>query len=187
MTVISLGEKMKNLIFVVLLVIAGIAGYDYINKPVDIVDSEKEAVTAVVEKNSVKETVAVDEVVTPESESSVNLMTPADMSEEAQAEMYSFMMEYNKCMMQNKPEYHQLDVRTEDIAAKTFDECAPNLDDLKAVLAANGVNEGLQEGMVKTLQQRASRKLMSAIMQSKAAKMSAGTAAIPAPEMPVTP
>ncbi len=127
----------------------------------------------------------VEEVATTAIVDEDNLTTPADMPAEAQTEMYGFIMEYNKCMMQNRAEYHQLDIRTEDAASITFDECAPILDNLKAVLAANSVNKGLQKGMAKTLQQRAARKLMTAIMQAKAAKMAAGASA--APVVPATP
>ena len=167
---------MKNLIFIVLIAVVGIAGYDFMNKPAENVEPIAEVVTetaeAVTTAQSVEEAIIADED---------NLKTPADMSEEAQSEMYGFMMEYNKCMMKNRAEYHQDDIKIEDAAGITFEECAPLLDSLKGVLAANGVNRGLQEGMAKTLSQRASRKLMSTIMQSKAAaSMSAP------PVMPVT-
>lgn len=183
---------MKNLIFVVLIAVAGFTGYNFMNGPA-------ESVEPIATQTEVKESVAGSTVdvdmsdelqteVTENTEAAVadesNLKTPADMSAEAQTEMYGFMMEYNKCMMQNRPEYHQDDARTEEIASKTFDECAPITDSLKAVLATNGVNKGLQEGMAKTLQQRASRKLMTAIMQAKAARMATGASA--APVMPVT-
>lgn len=171
---------MKNLIFIVLIAVAGIAGYNFINKPaanVEPVAEQTEAVVKAVEVTASTEVTLEEAVIADEG----NLMTPADMSEEAQAKMYGFMMEYNKCMMKNRAEYHQSDIKIEDAAAITFDECAPTLDSLKAVLATNGVNKGLQEGMVKTLEQRAARKLMSAIMQSKAAaNMSAP------PVMPLT-
>lgn len=166
---------MKNLIFVVLIAIAGIAGYDFMNKPAENVEPIATETTEVITEQSVEKAVKADEN---------NLKTPADMSEEAQAEMYGFMMGYNKCMMTNRAEYHESNIAIEEAAGLTFEECAPILDSLKAVLAANGVNRGLQEGMSKTLAQRASRKLMSAIMQSKAAASMKSTSA--APVAPIT-
>ncbi|NQY26465.1 MAG: hypothetical protein HRT92_04730 [Piscirickettsiaceae bacterium] len=162
---------MKNLIFVVLIAVIAFAGYDFINKPAE--NEETIAVQAETTESAVEDTAAT--VISDEN----NLKTPADMSDEAQTEMYGFMMGYNKCMMKNRPEYHQVGSKVEEIASKTFDECAPILDGLKAVLAANDVNKGLQEGMAKTLQQRASRKLMTAIMQSQAAQMTADASAMP--------
>jgi len=173
---------MKSLVFIVLLVLAGIAGYNFINKP-----TESVATVAVVEElavveddtamskneeaSSVEETIS-EETVTPASDGT-NMITPADMSEEAQHEMYTLMMEYNKCMMQDKPEYHQENVRAEDIAGQTLAACEPSLDSLKLVLETNQVNADLSEGMVKTVRQRSVRKLMSAVMQSQAATLMA--------------
>ena len=177
---------MKNLIFIVLIAVAGIAGYNFINKPaanVEPVTVQTEAIVNAAEDTDTEASAeaTLEEAVTADEG---NLMTPADMSEEAQTEMYGFMMEYNKCMMTNRAEYHQNDITVEDAAGITFEECAPTLDSLKAVLATNGVNKGLQEGMVKTLEQRASRKLMSAIMQSKAAASMSAPPVMPAVTTP---
>lgn len=173
---------MKSLVFIVLLVLAGIAGYNFINQTTENVDvvalveevavvEDDTAMSKNEEPSSADETVS-EETVTPVSDGT-NMITPADMSEEAQHEMYTLMMAYNKCMMQDKPEYHQENVRAEDIAGETLAACEPSLDSLKAVLEANDVNADLREGMVKTVRQRSVRKLMSAVMQSQAATLMA--------------
>ena len=146
---------MKNIVFVVLLIAVIASGYAYINKTndqVDVVSSETEVMTA---------SVAVE---------TDNLVTPSDMSEEAQREMYSAIAEYNKCMLQNRLEYHQQGVQVANIADKTLQICEPHLDDLAAVLEKNNVNLGLKENMVKTMRSRAVRKLMAAVMQSMASQ-----------------
>ncbi|MDO7667156.1 MAG: hypothetical protein MUQ39_02095 [Pseudomonadota bacterium] len=176
---------MKSLVFIVLLVLAGIAGYNFINKPIENVET-------VVVVDEVKVKVANNEVATADETSvegtvteetgDTNMITPTDMSEEAQHEMYSSMMAYNKCMMLNRPEYHQPNIRAEDIAGQTLAACEPNLDALRVVLEANNVNSGLTDGMLKTVRQKSTRKLMSTVMQSQAAQMMANEeVAIPAP------
>ncbi|PCJ31692.1 MAG: hypothetical protein COA90_05330 [Gammaproteobacteria bacterium] len=179
MNILVLGVEMKNLIFVIVLVVAGIGVYNLVNKPVDetnIVEVEAVDVeTSEAKKGEIETTEAEDE----------NLKTPADMSEEGQTEMYGFMMEYNKCMMENKVAYHQADVNTEQVAGETLDGCEPHLGNLKEVLVKNEVNENLREGMVITLRQRAARKLMSRIMQTQAATLMAADAnPLAAPTMP---
>jgi len=175
---------MKSLVFIVLLVLAGIAGYNFINKPTESVETvaiiDDVATPAINEESTSADESSPEETVIPLSDGT-NMITPADMSEKAQQEMYASMMNYNKCMMQDKPEYHQPNMRAEDIAGKTLAACEPNLDTLKAVLEANNVNADLREGMVKTLRQRSTRKLMSAVMQSQAAQMMADEAPIPTP------
>lgn len=149
---------MKNIVFVVLLIAVIASGYAYINKTndqVDVVSSETEVMTA---------SVAVE---------TDNLVTPSDMSEEAQREMYSAIAEYNKCMLQNRLEYHQQGVQVANIADKTLQICEPHLDDLAAVLEKNNVNLGLKENMVKTMRSKAVRKLMAAVMQSMASQAAA--------------
>ncbi|MDO7597604.1 MAG: hypothetical protein MUQ51_00170 [Pseudomonadota bacterium] len=176
---------MKSLVFIVLLVLAGIAGYNFINKPIENVET-------VVVVDEVKVKVANNEVATADETSvegtvteetgDTNMITPTDMSEEAQHKMYSAMMAYNKCMMLNRPEYHQPNIRAEDIAGQTLAACEPNLDALRVVLEANNVNSGLTDGMLKTVRQKSTRKLMSTVMQSQAAQMMANEeVAIPAP------
>ncbi len=177
---------MKNLIFIVLLAVVAIAGYSYVNQ-------QKETDVVATAAEEVSNDVVIDEstTATEVKDEDINLITPADMTEEAQAEMYKNIMEYNKCMLQNRLEYHQQGVRTEDVADKTLTACEPHLDELKATLTANNVNSDLREGMVKTMRQRAARKLMSTIMQSMAGQAAAaanvptGTVTLPVEPAPV--
>jgi hypothetical protein len=189
---------MKSLVFIVLIVLAGIAGYNFINKPTEAVPP-----TAVVEEATPVTEPAQNEAASSEVESSAdvestpnvennteesaavetdtsNTTTPADMPEEAQHEMYKAMMDYNKCMMQDKPEYHDDKTSLEAVAGKTLAECEPNLDTLKSVLEKNNVNAGLTEGMAKTVRQRTVRKLMSAVMQAQATTLMSHEAETPA-------
>ncbi|MFT7414516.1 MAG: hypothetical protein ACI9FO_001175 [Methylophagaceae bacterium] len=174
---------MKSLVFIVLLVLAGIAGYNFINKPTENIEAvtivEDDTTSAKIEEPSTDES-APEETDIPVSDGT-NMTTPADMSEQAQQEMYASIMAYRKCMMQDKLEYHQPNVRAESIAAETLATCEPNLDALKVVLEANNVNFGLREGMVKTIRQRSTRKLMSAVMQSQAAQLMATEEVIATP------
>lgn len=167
---------MKSLVFIVLLILAGIVGYNFINKPTESAEAvavvEDVTTPAQNEAPSSTEETTAEETITPISDGT-NMITPADMSEEAQQEMHALMMDYNKCMMQDRPEYHQENIRVEDIAGKTLAACESHLDALKAVLAANNVNADLREGMIKTVRQRSTRKLMSAVMQTQAARMMA--------------
>jgi hypothetical protein len=108
-----------------------------------------------------------------------NMVTPADMPEAAQTEMYSAITEYNKCMMQNRLEYHQEGAQVAQVADKTLQACEPHLVTLGEVLAANNVNEGISKNMVGTMRSRAARKLMSAVMQSMAGQAAAAANAKP--------
>ncbi len=102
-----------------------------------------------------------------------NLMTPGDMTEEAQTEMYAAVTDYNKCMMQNRLEYHQKGISVAGVADKTLQACEPHLVTLEEVLTTNNVNEGLTKTMVGKLRSKAARKLMSAVMQSMAGQAAA--------------
>lgn len=167
---------MKSLVFIVLLVLAGIAGYNFINKPVKKAEPTavvEEVITSEIQEAPANKEEIISEEVTIETAGDENTITPSDMPEEAQQAMFTSMVEYNKCMMLNRPEYHQENARTEDLAGKTLEICEPKLDALKAVLAANNVNADLREGMVKTVRQRSTRKLMSAVMQSQAREIMA--------------
>ena len=108
-----------------------------------------------------------------------NLMTPADMPEAAQTEMYSALGEYNKCMMTNRLEYHQQGIKIANVADKTLQACEPHLDTLAEVLAENNVNEGLSKNMVHTMRSRAARRLLAAVMQSVAGQAAAAANARP--------
>jgi len=182
---------MKNLVLVVLLVVVAIAGYDFMNKTADETDVP---VVEVTETEVIEEVVtATDDAVAEEivmgeeavTEESISMITPADMSEEAQSEMYDSIMEYNKCMMQNRLEYHQQGNNAEQVANKTMAACENHLDTLAATLLANNVNEDLRKGMVMTMRKRAARKLMSAVTQSLAGQAAAAAnAVVPAPVTP---
>jgi hypothetical protein len=102
-----------------------------------------------------------------------NLVTPTDMSEAAQQEMYAAMTDYNKCMMKNRLEYHQKGTQVVDVADKTLQACEPHLDTLAAVLAANNVDDGLRQSMVSRLRSKSATKLMAAVMQSMAGQAAA--------------
>jgi len=175
---------MKSLVFIVLLVLAGIAGYNFINKPTESVETVAVAEDVITpaknEGPSSTDESNPEETVTPVSDGT-NMTTPADMSEQAQHEMYASMMDYNKCMLQDRPEYHQENTRVEDIAGKTLAACESNLDTLKEILESNHVNVDLSEGMVKTVRQRSTRKLMGAVMQSQAASLMSHQAPVATP------
>ena len=109
-----------------------------------------------------------------------NMITPTDMSEEAQSEMFGSIMGYNQCMMQNRLEYHQAGIQVASVADKTLQICEPHLDTLREILTVNNVNEGLRDTMVSTMRSRAARKLRAAVMQSMAGQAAAASNAKPA-------
>ena len=96
------------------------------------------------------------------------LIAPADMPQDAQDAMYAVIFEYNKCMMQNRLEYHKQGVSAAVVAEKTLYACDTHLDDLMVILEDNHVTESLRIGMVKTIRTRGARKLMSNVMQTMA-------------------
>jgi len=149
------------------------------NKP-----SETDAVPAEVSQDDMSSKLDASEQELTKEDENISMITPADMSEEAQKEMYAKIIDYNKCMMKNRTEYHEPGVRPETVADKTLKACDARLDELKVVLATNNVNHDLSEGMAKTIRQRAARKLMSNIMT-----LMAGEASVVnnAPAAPVTP
>ncbi|MDH5357355.1 MAG: hypothetical protein OEW63_01850 [Gammaproteobacteria bacterium] len=108
-----------------------------------------------------------------------SMITQADMPEEAQTQMYAAITEYNKCMMQNRLEYHQQGAKVATVADKTLQACEPHLTTLRDVLVANNVNEGITETMVATMRSRAARQLMAAVMQSMAGQAAAAANAAP--------
>ena len=124
--------------------------------------------------SSVNEEVAVPvEVVEVEGTQGVSMITPADMSDQAQTDMFTAIGDYNKCMMQNRLEYHQQGINIPEIADKTLTACEPQLDKLDGVLVENNVNKGLRINLINTMRSRAARKLMSAMMQSMAGQAAA--------------
>ena len=175
---------MKNLILIVLLVVAGIAGYNFVNTSTDdaVVETTTEVDTAV--SNDEATAAPEAEAVTTDSTESMN--SPSEMPEKEQDKMFHAMADYNKCMMQNRLEYQQQgNLRAETMAEKTLFACDPLLDDLKAILVANNINPALREGMVRKMRSRAARKLIGSLMQSMAGQAMAaeniapGTVALP--------
>lgn len=172
---------MRSLVLIVLLALAGIVGYSFINKPAEKVTNEvigEESITEEVatpvkseESSSANESASVETAALEADDA--NTITPADMPEEARHQMFASMVDYNKCMMHDKPEYHQADLDVKDVAGKTMESCESKLVTLKAILEANHVNSGLRDGMIRTVRQRAIRKFMAALMQSQAADLMA--------------
>jgi len=111
-----------------------------------------------------------------------NLITPRDIPDAAQTDMYAAIMDYNQCMMTNRLEYHQQGVQIVNVADKTLQACEPHLDTLDKVLSDNNVNEGLSKNMVNTMRSRAAQKLMAAVMQSVAGQAAAAANAKPVAE-----
>jgi len=186
---VILGVKMKNLIFVVLLVVVAIAGYTIINKPNENVENMATSVAPSAEKTSQvnnEATVANTDV------QEANPITPADLSEAAQKEMYAKIFDYQKCMLKQRLEYAKEHVKMTDMVNKTISACEPRLDELATVLADNHVNEGLRKKMVHTMRSKAARKLMSNMMKSMATQaaaasgVSVGPVPVPAAPAPVT-
>lgn len=156
---------MKNLVLVILLAVAVAAGYFFSTNGDEQVE---DASSSTVEENVIADGVENDMPIAEES-----MITPADIPEEAQSAMYGTITDYNKCMMQNRLEYHQKGIKVANVADKTLQACEPHLDELTAVLVANNVNAGLTKNMANTMRSRAARKLMSAVMQSMAGQAAA--------------
>ncbi|PHS68995.1 MAG: hypothetical protein COB23_07715 [Methylophaga sp.] len=158
---------MKKVVFIVLLAAVITAGYFFINKA-------DEEVSAVPEStNTSTDTSPAVEADDNTSAPADSMITPVDMSEEAQTEMYNTINDYNQCMMKNRLEYHQQGIKVANVADKTLAACEPHLDSLAEVLLRNNVNEGLSKKMVHTMRSRAARRLMSAVMQSMAGQAAA--------------
>lgn len=138
---------MKKVVFIVLLIALIAAGYFFIYKA-----NEQTGALSTTEES---------------------MITPVDMPEEAQHEMYTAIADYNKCMMQNRLAYHQQGISVANVADKTLQICEPHIEQLKAVLESNQVNVGLKEKMANTMRSRAVRKLMGAVMQSMSGQAAA--------------
>lgn len=179
---------MKNLILIVLLVIAGIAGYNFVNTSTDdnVVEIATEVATTASNEEAVSKLESSEKTEETATGENLNMNSPADMPKEEQTKMYNAMADYNKCMLKNRLEYQQQgNLRAEAMAEKTLFACDPLLDDLKAILAANNINEALREGMVRKMRSRAARKLIGSLMQAMAGQAMAaeniapGTVALP--------
>lgn len=155
---------MKNVVYVVLVLIVAIAGYNFLNKPAVNVETITETEEA---------TSSVDNVNSDENSDSVNMHTPADMSEEAQAEMYDFIMEYNQCMMKGRLEATTQPQQVQQAANDILMKCDEVLEQLKTHLLANDVNESLVIGMTHKMRSRGARNLMTKAMNNMAAQAAA--------------
>lgn len=102
-----------------------------------------------------------------------SMLTPADMPEEDQHQMYGHIMEYNKCMMHSRLSASTERKEVQKTADDILKACETHLDDLKALLSADGVNEALAMGMTKKLRSKAARDLMTKSMNNMAAQASA--------------
>jgi hypothetical protein len=78
-----------------------------------------------------------------------SLITPGDMPEEAQNTMFNISMDYNKCMMQSRLEASTQQRAVQEAADGILQKCETHLDDMKALLSSNHVNEELVVGMTK--------------------------------------
>jgi hypothetical protein len=99
--------------------------------------------------------------------------TPADLTDEQSNEMFSYVTEYNTCMMQGRLDPAIEGKSIQDAANLLMDKCETHLDDLKTFLTKNEIAEPLVEGMAKKMRSRAARHLMSGAMNNMAAQAQA--------------
>ncbi|MFW5427487.1 MAG: hypothetical protein ACKE8G_04815 [Methylophagaceae bacterium] len=102
-----------------------------------------------------------------------SLITPADISEEAQNVMYQTIFDYNQCMMASRLTSTQDGQSVQQAANDIMSSCETHMDDLAAHLLSYNVNESLVIGMGKKMRSRAARKLMTGGMNQMAAQASA--------------
>lgn len=101
------------------------------------------------------------------------LITPGDMSEDAQHKMFEISMDYNKCMMQSRLDASTQQRQVQEAANEILTKCETHLDELNELLTANNVNHDLVIGMTKKLRSRGARELMTKSMNNMAAQASA--------------
>ena len=147
---------MNKLTFVLLALLIGVVACD--SDSANKADSESVENTAT--EVATETTSAVDE----------SLITPADISEEAQAEMYNFIMEYNQCMMKGRLESTTHPQQVQQAANDILMKCDEVLEQLKTHLLANNVNEALVIGMTNKMRSRGARNLMTKAMNNMAAQ-----------------
>ncbi|MBE0439283.1 MAG: hypothetical protein IBX57_05815 [Gammaproteobacteria bacterium] len=102
-----------------------------------------------------------------------NLITPADMSDDAQHKMFEISMDYNKCMMQLRLDASAQQRQVQEAANEILTKCETHLDQLNELLTANNVNHDLVVSMTKKLRSRGARELMTKSMNNMAAQASA--------------
>lgn len=97
-----------------------------------------------------------------------NLTTPADLPEAEQNKIFEYHTEYNRCMMNSRLEASSAGENVKEQANKILLGCEDKLEDLKALLISNNVNENLAIGMTKKMRSRAARQLMTKSMNQMA-------------------
>lgn len=102
-----------------------------------------------------------------------SLITPGDMSDDAQHKMFEISMDYNKCMMQSRLDASAQQRQVQEAANEILNKCETHLDELNELLTANNVNHDLVIGMTKKLRSRGARELMTKSMNNMAAQASA--------------
>lgn len=102
-----------------------------------------------------------------------NYITPADLSDDDSNAMYSYVMQYNQCMMQGRLNPEIEGKSGQDAANFIMQGCESKLDDLKDFLTAKNIEPGLVEGMSKSMRSRAARHLMTETMNNLAAQAQA--------------
>ncbi|MDT8370667.1 MAG: hypothetical protein RQ783_01590 [Gammaproteobacteria bacterium] len=102
-----------------------------------------------------------------------SLITPADMSDDAQHKMFEISMDYNKCMMQSRLDASAQQRQVQEAANEILNKCETHLDELNELLTANNVNHDLVVGITKKLRSRGARELMTKSMNNMAAQASA--------------
>jgi uncharacterized protein YcfL len=156
---------MKKLTFVLLTLLIGVVACDSdtANKAIEEAATNIESV-----ENNATEVVAETTSAGDES-----LITPADISEEAQKQMYQFIFDYNQCMMATRLTTTQQSQQVQQTANDIMTSCESHMEALEAHLLANNVNESLVIGMTKKMRSRAARKLMTQSMNQMAAQAAA--------------
>lgn len=163
---------MKSLIIIIVLVLAGIAGYNFINKPTSDVESLAVVEDATPsEKNEVASSTVEDvsEQIDAPGLEDVEITSSTDKAEAPKHEVSLLMKDYDKCMLEDKPEYHQENLKAEDMVGQTISECEPILVDMKEALDANDVNDALGKNIIQNLRLRLTDQLMVVVLAAQEA------------------
>lgn len=119
------------------------------------------------------ENTAIEVAAETTSDSEEALISPADMSEDAQNVMYQIIFDYNQCMMSNRLKFTQQGQSAQQTGNEIMASCETHMDSLQTHLLANDVNESLVIGMTKKMRSRAARQLMTQGMNQMAAQAAA--------------
>ncbi len=157
---------MKKLTLVLIVLLMGVAACDR-----DAVNQAGEEVTPGIEpiESTALEAATEEEVISEVDES---LITPDDLSEEAQDMMYRMLFDYNKCMLTTRLEAAQQRQQIRESANAILALCEPYMESLKAHLLAHNVNKPLVIGLTKKSRSKAARQLMTQGMNPLAAQAS---------------